>query len=70
MKVENKRKFSYSQINTFNTCQKQYEIIYLDGIRKKDESIEAFVGKRVHETLEWLYNIDNISKIRYIYNIH
>ena len=60
--MNSKKKFSYSQINTFNTCQKQYQIIYLDGIRKNDESIEAFVGKRVHETLEWLYNCDNILK--------
>ena len=50
-----KKIFSYSQINTFNTCPQQYKIIYLNGIRKEHESIEAFIGKRVHETLEWLY---------------
>ena len=63
MYIKNSRKsFSYSQLNTFNNCKQQYKIIYLDGIRKKDESIEAFVGKRVHETLEWLYNHNNIKK--------
>ena len=51
--------FSYSQLNTFKTCPQQYRIIYIDGIRKEDESIEAFMGKRVHEVLEWLYNAEN-----------
>ena len=54
--------FSYSQLNTFNTCPQQYKIIYMDGIRKEDESIEAFMGKRVHEVLEWLYNEENREK--------
>ena len=54
--------FSYSQLNTFKTCPQQYRIIYIDGIRKEDESIEAFMGKRVHEVLEWLYNAENREK--------
>ena len=54
--------FSYSQINTFKSCPQQYKIIYIDGIRKEKESIEAFMGKRVHEVLEWLYNEENRSK--------
>ena len=56
------RTFSYSQLNTFKTCPQQYKIIYLDGIRKDHESIEAFMGKRVHEVLEWLYNNENKDK--------
>jgi|TARA_B100000123_G_C25709342_1_gene419130 RecB family exonuclease len=54
--------FSYSQIATFQTCREQFRIIYLDGKRKKDESIEAFMGKCVHETLEWLYKKENMLK--------
>ena len=54
--------FSYSQLNTFKTCPQKYKIIYLDGVRKKHESIEAFMGKRVHEVLEWLYNRENMEK--------
>ena len=54
--------FSYSQLNTFKTCSQQYKIIYLDGIRKEHESIEAFMGKRVHEVLEWLYSNENQEK--------
>ena len=54
--------YSYSQLNTFKTCPQQYKIIYLDGIRNGHESIEAFMGKRVHGTLEWLYNPENRGK--------
>ena len=54
--------FSYSQLSTFQTCPQQYKIIYLDGVRKNNESIEAFMGKRVHEVLEWLYSTENRSR--------
>ena len=52
--------YSYSQLNTFNNCPQKYKIIYIDKIKSNNESIEAFVGKRVHETLDWLYsNLEN-----------
>ena len=54
--------FSYSQLNTFKSCPQKYQITYLNGIRKSHESIEAFVGKRVHGVLEWLYNKENLKK--------
>ena len=54
-------KYSYSKINTFKTCPQQYKIIYLDKIRSDYESIEAFMGKRVHEVLEWLYLKKNLK---------
>lgn len=54
--------FSYSQLNTFKSCPQKYKITYLNGIRKSHESIEAFVGKRVHGVLEWLYNKENLKK--------
>jgi len=54
--------FSYSQLSSFKTCKEQYKIVYLDGQRKKDESIEAFMGKCVHSTLEWLYQKENMCK--------
>ena len=54
--------FSYSQLNTFKTCPQQYKIIYIDGVRKKHVSIEAFMGQLVHGVLEWLYNRENMKK--------
>jgi putative RecB family exonuclease len=49
-------RFSYSSLETYNKCPAQFKIRYIDNIRKPDESIEAFMGKRVHEALEYLYN--------------
>ena len=61
-KGESPNTFSYSQLSTFKSCPQQYKIIYLDGVRKINESIEAFMGKRVHEVLEWLYSTENRAK--------
>ena len=47
--------YSYSQINTFLNCPKKYKLIYIDKILIKKESIEGFIGKVVHEVLEWIY---------------
>ena len=49
------RTYSFSQINTYNSCPEQYKISYLDGLRMPDESIEAFMGNVVHEVLEWVF---------------
>ena len=51
-----KKYFSYSQINTFLNCPQKYKLIYIDGIRTADEGIESYMGKTVHEVLEWIYN--------------
>ena len=51
--------FSYSQINSYELCPQQYKLMYIDGIRKKYESIDSYMGKRVHSVLEWLYKPEN-----------
>jgi hypothetical protein len=61
-KSTKKHYFSYSRLSSFKSCKEQYKITYLDGIRTPCESIEAFMGKCVHATLEWLYQKDNLSK--------
>ncbi len=48
--------FSYSAIQSFIKCPASYQFRYIDRIYKKDEGIEAFMGKRVHETIEYVYN--------------
>ncbi len=50
------KRFSYSSLETYKKCPAQFRIRYLDNIRRPDESVEAFMGKRVHEALEYLYN--------------
>ena len=50
------KRFSYSSLETYKKCPAQFKIRYIDNVRKSDESIEAFMGKRIHEALEYLYN--------------
>jgi putative RecB family exonuclease len=47
--------FSPSSLSTFEKCPKQYHYRYVARIPVETESIEAFLGKRVHEILERLY---------------
>ena len=53
--------YSYSQINTYKSCPEKYKFLYLDKIRKPDESIETFMGNRVHEVVEWVFR-DRLKK--------
>ena len=62
-------KYSYSKINTFKMCPQQYKIIYLDKVRNHYESIEAFMGKRVHEVLEWLYLQEHIKSSIFLFDV-
>jgi putative RecB family exonuclease len=47
--------FSPSSLNCFENCPRQYAFRYIEKAPVDTESIEAFVGKRVHEVLERLY---------------
>jgi putative RecB family exonuclease len=47
--------YSHSRLSSFENCPKQFEYRYVQKIPSESESIEAFVGKRVHEILERLY---------------
>jgi putative RecB family exonuclease len=47
--------FSPSSLNCFENCPRQYAFRYIEKVPVESEGIEAFVGKRVHEVLERLY---------------
>jgi putative RecB family exonuclease len=47
--------FSPSSLNCFENCPRQYAFRYVEKVEVDSEGIEAFVGKRVHEVLERLY---------------
>jgi putative RecB family exonuclease len=49
------RVFSHSSLSSFETCPKKYQLRYVLKLPVETEGIEAFVGKRVHEVLERLY---------------
>ena len=47
--------YSHSRLASFENCPKQFHYRYVLRIPSPAESIEAFLGKRVHEVLEKLY---------------
>jgi len=55
--------FSHSKLETFKQCPLKYKFKYIDKIKIEKKSIEGFLGAKVHETLEWLYNQIKKQKI-------
>ncbi len=47
--------YSHSRLSSFENCPKKFEFRYILDVEAETEGIEAFVGKRVHEILERLY---------------
>jgi putative RecB family exonuclease len=47
--------FSHSRLSSFERCPKQFHFRYVLRLPAESESVEAFLGKRVHEVLEKLY---------------
>lgn len=48
-------RFSYSRLQLFDQCLAKYRFTYLDNRPAGGESIESYLGGRLHESLEWLY---------------
>lgn len=49
-------RYSYSRLDTYASCPLKYKFQYLDLVKVDvGPSIEAFLGSRVHDALEWLY---------------
>jgi putative RecB family exonuclease len=49
--------YSHSRLGTFERCPRRFQYRYLWKIPAEGESIEGFVGKRVHEVLERLHRV-------------
>lgn len=49
-------RYSHSRLSTFENCPRQFEYRYVQRIPRDTESVEAYLGKRVHEILERLYH--------------
>jgi len=48
--------FSHSRLSCYEQCPRKYKLKYIDRVETEvEQSIEAFMGSRVHETLEKLY---------------
>ena len=48
--------YSHSRLSSFENCPRQFKFRYVEKIKTERESVESFVGKRVHEILERLYH--------------
>ncbi len=55
--------FSNSRLGSYETCPRAFRYHYLDGIKTDTDGIEAFMGSRVHDALEWLYQQVRMSKL-------
>jgi putative RecB family exonuclease len=55
--------YSHSRISAYETCPKKFELAYVRKIETAMEPVEAFLGKRVHEALQWLYAQVRMTKI-------
>ncbi len=66
--------YSNSKLSQFENCRFAYDLHYNKGYDSPYESIEAFLGSRVHETLEKLYRdleddrIDTLDELLDFYN--
>ena len=47
--------YSHSRLSTFENCKQKFHFRYIQDLPEETEGVEAFVGKRVHEVLERLY---------------
>jgi putative RecB family exonuclease len=48
--------YSHSRISTFEQCPLKFKFRYIDRLTPEIEiTIESFLGKKVHDALEWLY---------------
>ena len=49
--------FSHSRLSSYENCPLQYRLRYVDELEiDRRETIESFVGRRVHETLQYLHD--------------
>jgi putative RecB family exonuclease len=57
--------YYHSRLGTYEICQQQYKLWYVDKItpHECEEGIEAFLGSRVHETLDKLYKELILTKL-------
>jgi putative RecB family exonuclease len=56
--------YSHSRLSCYEQCPQKFKLQYIDKVETEiEESIEAFLGSRVHETLEKLYRDGDHQKV-------
>ncbi len=55
--------YSHSRLSTFEQCPLKFKFRYIDKIEPDiKQTIEGFLGNRVHDVLEWIYSQENKEK--------
>src|SRR6185312_12303610 len=49
------RKFSPSKLAAYKECPRKYKFRYIDGLKRKGQTVEQFMGTCVHSAFEELY---------------
>ncbi len=63
--------YSHSRLSSFENCPRQFRFRYVDRVPAETESIESFVGRRVHEILERLYHhVARYGRPPSLYKVH
>ncbi len=56
--------YSHSRLSSYENCPFQYKLKYVDRVQAPlGTTIEAFVGSRVHDALEWLYRLARDGRV-------
>jgi putative RecB family exonuclease len=55
--------YSHSRLSSFEDCPRKFHYRYVLKLSPDTESIEAFLGKRVHEVLERLYRFTGEGRV-------
>jgi putative RecB family exonuclease len=55
IEADTSHKFSPSKLDTYRDCPRRYRFRYVDGIRRRVETVETLLGSCVHKALEELY---------------
>ena len=49
--------YSHSKLATFEQCPLKFKFRYIDRLKPDiEQTIEGYLGTKVHKTLEWIYN--------------
>ncbi len=57
-------RYSYSKLNQFERCPRQYKFNYIDKVPvEKEVTIELFIGSLMHRVLEKLYSARMLDKV-------
>ena len=55
--------YSHSQLSTYEDCPLKYRFRYRDRIKRDVDTVEAFLGSRVHDVLEKCYKDLRFSRV-------